>query len=157
MSRVVDVFGMTADAITDVEDIQNFTYDGRHWSMAVNIVKAKVLLAQIARADAGEFAGRIPSRPLSSCQSRSARPTCLRVLSPVPGEVLDHRQQTVYALPFVLQIRCRQHSSPPRSLQREIGCLLETKGAAAERAGPISILPHQIPVNLGGSMPCSGL
>ena len=116
VSRVVDVFGMTADAITDVEDIQNFTYDGRHWSMAVNIVKAKILLAQIARADAGEFAGRIPSRPLSSCQSRSARPTCLRVLSPVPGEVLDHRQQTVYALPFVLQIRCRQHSSPPRSL-----------------------------------------
>ena len=39
----------------------------------------------------------------------------------------------------------------------EIGSLLETKGSSCKRAGPISILPHQIPVKLGGSMPCSGL
>ena len=46
---------------------------------------------------------------------------------------------------------------PELARRERSGVYWEPKGAAAERAGPISISPHQIPVNLGGSMPCSGL
>ena len=37
------------------------------------------------------------------------------------------------------------------------GVYWKPKGAAAERASPSTILPHQIPVMLGGPMPCGGL
>ena len=55
ISRIVDVFNMTLDSLHKVPGIHHFTHDGRHWSTAVNVVKAKLLLVHLSRTADGEF------------------------------------------------------------------------------------------------------
>ena len=119
ISRFVDVFPMTHSAVQEVPNIQDYTYDGRHWGAPINILKAKLLLFEIAKARDGEFASTIRASPLSGCAALAPDHCCLRILSPSPGSILDHRTQVMYFLEFTIRINCTPHIDPAPSLSSQ--------------------------------------
>jgi hypothetical protein len=103
VGRYVDTFELTSSAIEDVDNIDAFSYDGRHWSQEMNLLKVELLLREIALAEHMAFVG---SEAPSVCRTPPPAQHCLQVIRPGHGHIVSHRYSSLYYLAFALRVGC---------------------------------------------------